>query len=173
MEKSGNRESDSRTAQGPFSRFPIPDSRSPRLRRQRGITLIELLVVLTILAFLSALVVINVLPERDRAAVKKARIDITTIEGALDQYRLDMMTYPTTEQGLAALSAVPSGVADASQYRPGGYLKAGAAVDPWRRPYQYRFPGEHGAFDVYSLGADGETGGEGLDADIGNWSDRE
>lgn len=139
-------------------------------RRQLGITLIELLVVLTILAFISALVVINVLPERDRAAVRKAQIDIKTIEGALDQYRLDMMSYPSTDQGLAALSAAPSGAVNADQYRPGGYLRAGAAVDPWGRPYQYRFPGEHGAFDVYSFGADGQQGGEGLDADIGNWS---
>jgi general secretion pathway protein G len=137
---------------------------------QRGITLIELLVVLTILAFISALVVINVLPERDRAAVRKAEIDIRTIEAALDQYRLDMLVYPTTEQGLAALSAAPSGVADASQYRPGGYLKSSALNDPWGRPYQYRFPGENGVFDVFSYGADGQSGGENLDADIGNWT---
>jgi general secretion pathway protein G len=142
-------------------------------RRQRGITLIELLVVLTILAFISAMVVINVLPERDRAAVKKAQIDIKTIEGALDQYRLDMMTYPSTEQGLAALSAPPADALNADQYRPGGYLRAGAAVDPWGRPYQYRFPGEYGAFDVFSFGADGQPGGEGLDADIGNWIARD
>lgn len=143
-----------------------------RRQRQRGITLIELLVVLTILAFISALVVINVLPERDRAAVRKAEIDIKTIEGALDQYRLDMMGYPTTEQGLKALSEPPSGTVNASQYRPGGYLRNGAAQDPWGRAYQYRFPGEQGAFDVYSFGADGESGGEGLDSDIGNWIDK-
>lgn len=141
-----------------------------RKRRQRGITLIELLVVLTILAFISALVVINVLPERDRAAVRKTEIDIKTIEAALDQYRLDMLVYPTSEQGLAALSAAPSGVANASQYRPGGYLRSTALADPWGRPYQYRFPGENGAFDVFSFGADGQAGGEGLDADIGNWT---
>lgn len=143
-----------------------------RRRRQRGITLIELLVVLTILAFLTTLVVVNVLPERDRAAVRKAEIDIRTIETALDQYRLDMMVYPTTEQGLAALSAPPSGLANASQYRPGGYLKGSALADPWGRPYQYRFPGENGAFDVYSFGADGQAGGEGLNADIGNWTQK-
>jgi general secretion pathway protein G len=142
-------------------------------RRQRGITLIELLVVLTILAFISALVVINVLPERDRAAVRKAQIDVKTIEGALDQYRLDMLNYPTTEQGLAALSTAPSGLPNVAQYRPGGYLKAGAAVDPWGRPYQYKFPGEHGTFDLFSFGADGQAGGEGLNADIGNWLPKE
>lgn len=142
-----------------------------RRGRQRGITLIELLVVLTILAFISALVVINVLPERDRAAVRKAKIDIKTIEGALDQYRLDMMAYPTTEQGLAALSNPPPGLANADQYRPGGYLRGGAGTDPWGRPYQYRNPGEKGVFDVYSFGADGKPGGEGLEADIGNWTE--
>jgi general secretion pathway protein G len=148
-------------------------ARMARRRRQRGITLIELLVVLTILAFISALVVINVLPERDRAAVRKAKIDIKTIEGALDQYRLDMMNYPTTEQGLAALAAAPPGLPNADQYRPGGYLRGGGGLDPWGRPYQYRNPGEKGGvFDVYSLGADGEPGGEGLDADIGNWTEQ-
>ena len=166
----GNRELESWMLRRLSSRFPFPHSRFPKLRRQRGITLIELLVVLTILAFISALVVINVLPERDRAAVRKAEIDIKTIEAALDQYRLDMLVYPTTEQGLAALAAAPSGVANASQYRPGGYLKTSAANDPWGRPYQYRFPGEHGAFDVFSFGADGQPGGEGTNADIGNWT---
>ncbi len=143
-----------------------------RRARQRGITLIELLVVLTILAFISAIVIINVLPERDKAAVKKAKIDISTIETALDQYRLDMMNYPLTEQGLAALIAPPAGQPNADQYRPGGYIRNGLPLDPWGSPYQYRFPGEHGIFDVYSFGADRVAGGEGLNADIGNWTAR-
>lgn len=138
------------------------------LRRQRGITLIEMLVVLAILALVSALVVVNVLPERDRAAQRAARIDLGTIETALDQYRLDMFNYPTTEQGLGALVEAPNGV-DADKYRPGGYLRS-VPKDPWGNPYQYRFPGERGPVDVFSLGADGEPGGEGLNADIGNWS---
>lgn len=141
-----------------------------RRRRQRGITLIELLVVLTILAFMSAIVIINVLPERDKAAVKKAKIDISAIEGALDQYRLDMMNYPSTEEGIAALVTAPAGQSNADQYRPGGYLRNGVPLDPWGTPYQYRFPGEHGIFDVYSYGADRTPGGEGLNADIGNWT---
>ncbi|MEX0645769.1 MAG: type II secretion system major pseudopilin GspG [Parvularculaceae bacterium] len=141
-----------------------------RRRRQRGITLIELLVVLTILAFISAIVVINVLPERDKAAVKKTRIDISAIESALDQYRLDMMNYPSTEEGLAALVAPPAGRPNADQYRPGGYVRNGLPLDPWGSPYQYRFPGEHGIFDVYSFGADRTPGGEGLNADVGNWT---
>ncbi len=141
-----------------------------RLNRQRGITLIELLVVLSILALISALVVVNVLPERDRAASRKAKIDLGSIENALDQYRLDMFNYPTTEQGLEALVTAPSGDATGEQYRPGGYLRA-VPVDPWGRPYEYRQPGEHGAIDIFSLGADGEPGGEGVNADIVNWSE--
>lgn len=144
--------------------------RLAKRRAQRGITLIELLVVLTILTFISAIVVVNVLPERDRAAVRKAKIDIANIENAIEQYRVDMPTYPTTDQGLAALSEPPSG-ANTDQYRPGGYLRRGSLNDPWGTPYQYRYPGEHGVFDVYSFGADGKPGGEGLDADIGNWID--
>lgn len=139
-------------------------------RRQRGITLIELLVVLSILALISALVVVNVLPERDRAAARKAKIDLGSIENALDQYRLDMFNYPTTEQGLQALVTIPPGEARTDQYRPGGYLRT-LPVDPWGRPYQYRQPGEHGPIDVFSLGADGEPGGEGVNADIVNWSE--
>ena len=137
--------------------------------RQRGITLIELLVVLTILAFISAIVVVNVLPERDRAAVRKAKIDIGLIQSALDQYQLDMMRYPSTEQGLRALTEVPPTERRKDQYRPGGYLRGGAPLDPWGNPYQYRFPGERSVVDIYSFGADGEPGGEGLNADIGNW----
>ncbi len=141
-------------------------------RRQRGITLVELLVVLAILALISAIVVVNVLPERDRAAVRKARIDIGVIETALDQYRLDMLRYPTTEQGLEALLNVPSDARQPENYRPGGYLRGAVPLDPWGNVYQYRIPGDRGgAFDLFSLGADGEPGGEGLDADIGNWSE--
>lgn len=140
-------------------------------RRQRGVTLVEALVVLAILALISGIVVATALPERDRAAVRKAKIDINGIEAALDQYRLDMLRYPTTDQGLEALNRPPADVRNADNYRPGGYLRGGVPVDPWGTPYQYRYPGERGgAFDLYSLGADGEPGGEDLDADIGNWT---
>ena len=142
-------------------------------RGQAGITMIELLVVLSIIALISALVVVNVLPERDRAAVKKAQIDIGIIEAALDQYRLDMFTYPSTEQGLEALISAPTNLNRASDYRPGGYLRGGVPLDPWGQPYQYRFPGENSPIDIFSLGADGERGGEGLNADIGNWVDNQ
>jgi general secretion pathway protein G len=149
------------------------NARQVRRRRQRGVTLVELLVVLAIMALISAIVVINVLPERDRAAVRKAQIDIGVIETALDQYRLDMLNYPTSDQGLDALKTLPSDERRAENYRPGGYLKGSALLDPWGYPYQYARPGQRGgAFDLYSLGADGQPGGEDLDADIGNWQDR-
>ena len=138
-------------------------------RRQKGITLIELLVVLVILAMISTIIVINVLPEADKARVKKARLDIQALENALDLYRLDMLSYPTTEQGLNALINPPADSANQIQYRAGGYLKKNSLLDPWGSPYQYRFPGDHGAYDLYSLGADKQPGGEGLNADIGNW----
>ena len=147
-----------------------PDGSKQDTSKQKGITLIELLVVLTILALISALVVINVLPERDRAAVRKARIDIGAIETALDQYKLDNFNYPTSEQGLQALVSPPSGLARPENYRPGGYIRGGVPLDPWGNPYQYRFPGERNIVDVFSLGADGQQGGEDLNADIGNWT---
>lgn len=144
--------------------------RALQRRRQRGITLVELLVVLSILALISAIVVINILPEQDRARVRKAKIDIGVIETALDQYRLDMTRYPTSEQGLDALRTAPRDVRQPENYRPGGYLRGGAPLDPWGSTYVYIIPSERGgAFDLYSLGADGEPGGEGLDADVGNW----
>ncbi|WP_375202895.1 type II secretion system major pseudopilin GspG [Hyphococcus sp.] len=141
-------------------------------RRQKGFSLVELLVALAILALISAIVVINVLPARDKAAVDTAKIDIGVIESALDQYRLDMLNYPTSQQGLEALINVPSDARNAGNYRPGGYLRGEVPTDPWGNPYQYEFPGDRGgAYDLFSLGADGEPGGEGLNADIGNWAD--
>ena len=146
--------------------------RKNRNRTQRGVTLVELLVVLAILALITAIVVINVLPARDQAAVDKARIDVGVLETALDQYRLDMMNYPTTQQGLEALVRQPADARNATRYRPGGYLRGSLPTDPWGNPYQYRIPGERGgAYDLFSYGADGEPGGEGLNADIGNWTD--
>jgi general secretion pathway protein G len=140
-------------------------------KTQRGVTLVELLVVLAILALISAIVVINVLPARDQAAVDKTRIDIGVLETALDQYRLDMIAYPTTQQGLDALVRQPADARNAARYRPGGYLRGSLPNDPWGNPYQYSIPGERGgAYDLFSYGADGQPGGEGLDADIGNWT---
>jgi general secretion pathway protein G len=110
-------------------------------------------------------VLINVMPSRDRAMTEKARADSATLEQALELYRLDLNVYPTTEQGLEALAAAPAGLARPESYRPGGYIR-GLPQDPWGNPYQYLAPGQAGAFDLYSLGADGAPGGEGPGADI-------
>ena len=96
------------------------------------------------------------------------RLHRLVLENALDQFRLDMANYPSTEQGLAALTTLPDNVPRPENYRPGGYIKK-LPKDPWGNAYQYVYPGQRGTFDLYSYGADGREGGEGLNADIGNW----
>lgn len=139
----------------------------PRPHRQAGFTLVEMMVVVVILGLLATVVIINVLPAQGRAMKEKARADIATLEQAVESYRLDTFAFPRPDAGLNALVAAPSGVA-ASRYREGGYVKR-LPDDPWGHPYQYRYPGKHGSFDIFSYGADGQEGGEGDDADIGNW----
>ncbi len=136
---------------------------------EAGFTLVELMVVVVILGLLATVVMINVLPSQDRAMREKAKADISTLEQAVETYRLEMLTYPTTAQGLQALVQAPAGLARPDRYRDGGYVRR-LPDDPWCQPYQYAYPGEHGRFDVYSFGADGAKGGEGEDADIGNWN---
>jgi general secretion pathway protein G len=135
---------------------------------EHGFTLVELMVVIVILGLLATIVAINVLPATGRANVEKAKTDIATIEQALEIYRLDNLNYPSATEGLQALTGAPPGMAQPQRYRQGGYIKR-LPDDPWGNPYRYTFPGQHGAFDVFSLGADGKEGGEGENADIGNW----
>lgn len=135
-------------------------------QRQGGFTLIELMVVVVILAILAAFVVPMVMDRPDEARIVKAKQDIAAISSALDLYKLDNHRYPTTDQGLEALVSKPATDPIPPNWKP--YLKQ-LPKDPWGRPYQYVSPGEHGPFDLYTLGADGEEGGEGADADIGNW----
>jgi len=132
----------------------------------RGFTLIELMVVLVIIGLLAALIVPNVLDRADDARVTAARTDVNNIVQALKLYRLDNQRYPTTEQGLNALVSRPTSGPIPPNWRP--YLDK-LPNDPWSRPYQYLNPGLHGEIDVLSLGADGQPGGEGRDADIGSW----
>ena len=135
--------------------------------RRNGFTLVELMVVIVIIGLLATIVALNVLPSGDTARIQKAKADIATIENGLELYRLQLGSYPTTAQGLAALTAAPAGV-DAARYQRGGYIKR-LPDDPWSRPYQYASPGQHGEVDVWTLGADGKEGGEGINADIGSW----
>lgn len=139
------------------------------LRRsaENGFTLVELMVVIVILGILATIVAINVIPFGDRARTTRARSDISSIEAALDAYKLQNDSYPTTQQGLQALVSAPEG-ADPAKYQRGGYLKK-LPVDPWNRPYLYAAPGQHGDTDVWTLGADNKEGGEGGNADVTSW----
>ena len=140
-----------------------------RLPRFAGFTLIEVMVVIAILAILAALIVPKVMSRPDEARVVAARQDIAALMQALKLYRLDSKRYPTTEQGLQALVARPSQAPVPDNWKTGGYVER-LPMDPWGKPYQYLNPGLHGEIDVFSYGADGALGGEGFDADIGNWS---
>jgi general secretion pathway protein G len=136
--------------------------------RQRGFTLLEIMVVIFIIGLLVAIVAPNVLSNQDDAMQQKARADLSTLEQALDMYRMDNYRYPSTRQGLLALVEAPRQEPQPKNYREEGYIRR-LPSDPWGNEYQYRSPGENGSVDIYSLGADGAPGGEGLDADIGNW----
>ncbi|QID16195.1 type II secretion system major pseudopilin GspG [Nitrogeniibacter mangrovi] len=133
--------------------------------RQSGFTLLELLVVMVIIGLLAGYVGPRFFAQIGKSQVKTARAQIDGLEKALDQFRLDVGRYPLTEEGLAALDAAPAGV---SKWQ-GPYLRKAVPLDPWDKPYQYRSPGEHGDFDLYSFGKDGQPGGEGEAADIVNW----
>lgn len=135
----------------------------------RGFTLIEIMVVVIIIGLLAAVVVPEVMGNVDKARVTKTKQDIQTIETALTMYKLDNFTYPTTEEGLKALVQKPDDP-NVQNWRPGGYLQH-LNKDGWGRNYQYQAPGTHSTdYDLFSLGADGQPGGDGQNADIGNWN---
>ncbi|MBI5280707.1 MAG: type II secretion system major pseudopilin GspG [Candidatus Solibacter usitatus] len=140
---------------------------SERNRRRRGITLIEMLVVLTIIALFAALVAPKLLSKSDSARVTAARAQVNSFMTALGAYKLDTGVYPSTEQGLQALRTRPQNV---NQWQ-GPYLPQDIPVDPWGRPYLYKYPGEINADEpeIVCLGADGQAGGEGIAADIVSW----
>lgn len=178
----------SREGRNPASSFGVrevvEEKRDPRFRRddearkpgeagftslrrpaEHGFTLVELMVVIVIIGLLATIVAINVIPATDTARVEKAKADIATIEQALEQYRLDNLTYPAGTDGLQALLNPPASLAQPQRYRRGGYIKK-LPDDPWGRAYVYTVPGRKGAFDISSLGADGQPGGEAENADI-------
>jgi general secretion pathway protein G len=132
---------------------------------EAGFTLVELMVVIVIIGLLATIVAINVIPATDTARVEKAKADISTIEQALEQYRLDNLSYPAATDGLQALLSPPASLAQPQRYRRGGYIKK-LPNDPWGKPYLYAVPDKKGAFDIYSLGADGQPGGDQDNADI-------
>lgn len=139
----------------------------PRRPAPNGFTLVELMVVIVILGLLATVVVLNVLPQGDRARIEKAKSDIATIEIALDTYKLQNLSYPGTSEGLNALLTAPPS-ADVTRYQKGGYIKK-LPKDPWGRDYLYASPGTHGDADVWTYGADGKEGGEGVNGDVGSW----
>lgn len=136
-----------------------------RWRPAGGFTLLELLVVLVIVGLLVGYVAPRYFSQVGKSEVKVARAQLKALEDALDQYRLDVGRYPGTEQGLAALNVAPPGEARWQ----GPYLRKELPADPWGNPYQYRSPGEHGEYDLLSLGKDGQPGGTGEAADITSW----
>jgi general secretion pathway protein G len=141
------------------------DRRRTRRDPQSGVTLIEMMVVLVIIAVIAAMVVPNVIGRPDEARVTVARTDLRAIAGALELYRLDNRTYPNTAQGLLALVERPTVAPEPVNWASGGYLVV-TPQDPWGASYVYRSPGQSGRFDLISLGADGELGGDGVNADI-------
>lgn len=143
----------------PRSTFPL----------QSGFTLIEIMAVVLIIGLLSTLVGIAIFPQIDKSRVNAARAQLKMLDAALETFRMDSARFPTTDQGLDSLVIEP---AEARNYQIGGYLRERRVPDdPWGNPYQYESPGQNNphAYDIWSWGADGEAGGEGVDSDIGNW----
>lgn len=144
--------------------------RRRQVSKIRGFTLIEIMVVVVIIGLLAAVIVPQVVGQVEKARISKAQQDIASLETALTMFKLDNSKYPGTDQGLQGLVVQPS---DPSirHWKPGGYVKR-VQKDPWGNDYQYVFPGTHGSeYDLFSLGADGQPGGEGENADIGNWNE--
>ncbi|WP_172299516.1 type II secretion system major pseudopilin GspG [Pseudoruegeria sp. HB172150] len=141
----------------------------PRPARDEGFSLLELMVVVAILSILALVIVPRVIDRPDQARVTRARADLTTLSSAIQLYRLDNLTYPTTDQGLGALVSPPASDPVPANWAGGGYVDR-LPKDPWGNEYLYLSPGVHGAFDIFSYGADGAQGGTGFDTDIGTWT---
>lgn len=138
-----------------------------KARGELGMSLLEMMIVLAIMALVATIAAPRLINQLSRAKSQAATVEIDAIAQSLEYYNLELGRYPGEEEGLKALQEAPPG----AEFWNGPYMDAGedGLRDPWDRPYQYRYPGEHGAFDVYSLGADGEAGGDGENRDVGNW----
>jgi len=134
-----------------------------------GFTLIEVMVVVVVLSILAAIVVPNIMDAPDEARIVAAKQDIRSLESALNLYRLDNYVYPSTEQGIDALVTRPGTPPEPRNWKAGGYMDR-LPKDPWGNPYQYLSPGQNSEFDLYSMGADGQLDGGGVNADITNWN---
>ena len=143
----------------------IQDSRA-------GFTLIEIMAVVVIIGLLSGIVGVAVFAQVDKGRATAAKTQIRNLEGVLELYHMDNSRFPSTEQGLEALVNRPGGSPEPRNYPDGGYMRSETLpVDPWGEPYLYENPGQHNrrSFDVWTLGADGVPGGNGVDRDLGNW----
>jgi len=138
-------------------------------KTQHGFTLIEVMIVVVILGILASIVVPKIMGRPDEARATRTQQDIRAVGAALDLYRLDNFSYPTTDQGLEALVTKPGNLPQGAHWKQGGYLDK-VPADAWGRPYYYLRPGVHGEYDLYSFGADGVEGGSEANADIGNWT---
>lgn len=146
-------------------------SNSPSISRDEGFTLLEILIVVTIIGLLMAVIGTQLIGKRGEAVHSLARVQIGTLEQALASYELDNGRYPTTEQGLMALVREPTTEPRPRRYQPGGYVKRDKIDDPWGSEFNYDMPGINNthSFDLYTYAADGVQGGEGVNADLGNW----
>lgn len=144
---------------------------APGKRRTRGFTLLEIMVVVVIIGVLASLVGPIVMRQLDRALITAAQADIKGIETSVDLFRLEHHRYPTEDEGLLILTGVAPAGSDIDESKLLPIIDGGLPKDPWDREYLYRYPGDHGDYDIYTLGADGEEGGDGVDADIGNWTE--
>jgi general secretion pathway protein G len=141
-----------------------------QVRNNAGFTLIEIMAVVLIIGLLSTIVGVSIFAQVDKGRITATSVQISNLESVLELYRMDSARYPTTEQGLDALVNEPD---DARNYPPGGYLqKKRVPEDPWGNPYEYEQPGQNNpeSYDLWSFGGDGNPGGDGANADIGNWN---
>ncbi len=138
-------------------------------RHQGGFSLLEIMVVVVIIGILVATIAPTLFGETEKARLTRVKVDIAALEDALERYKLDNFNYPTTDQGLEALVTKSNLPPEPKHYKQGGYVRR-MQKDPWGYDYQYITPGQAGPFDIFTLGADGEAGGEGENMDIGNWN---